>query len=336
MRKYIIHRHHIYILASLLALVVLFTVVNITLENIFSQQPATFGVSYSPEFAVELGLNPRETYLDMLTNLRVKNIRLNAYWNEIEPAKGQFNFTELDWYISEAEKNQASVILAVGYKLPRWPECRKPEYLRNLSDLSYLRNLQLIMVEEVIRYYNQNPTVKIFQIENEPLLQFGACPYPDKAYFEREIALVKALTQKPILVTDSGELESWITPMQKSDIFGTTLYRKVNNPVFGELFYPLPPSFYRIKSELVRKIFAPHNQKTIVAELQAELWAGQEVADIPIEKQLQKFTLTQFQSNVNFAGRTGFSEFYLWGVEWWYYLAKNGHPEYLDYAKTLF
>jgi len=332
MKRRLIHKHHIYILAGLLGVVVLFVVVNTVLEKIFLSQPSTFGVSYSPEFATELDLNPKSTYLEILTNLKVKNIRLNAYWNEIEPMQGYFNFEDLDWYITQAEKYQASVILAVGYKLPRWPECRQPNWLNSRD----LRHQQLTMVETTIRHFDQNPTVKVFQIENEPLLQFGVCPAPDQQFFEKEIALVRAITQKPILITDSGELQSWITPMQKSDIFGTTLYRKVNNQFVGDLFYPLSPSFYRIKAEIIRKLLAPNNQKTIVAELQAELWAGQEVVDIPIQSQLQKFPLTQFRSNVSFAKRTGFSEFYLWGVEWWYYLAKQGHPEYLDYAKTLF
>lgn len=305
---------------------------NFILERRYSNQPVIFGVSYAPFYAEEIGLDPKITYQQILTQLNVKNIRLNAYWNEIEPIQGIYDFNELDWYINEAQKNQANIILTVGFKLPRWPECRKPEWLSEDNRQEH----QLIMVQKVIERYNQSPTIKAFQIENEPYLNFGICPGVDGKFFDREMKMVRGITQKPILVTDSGELQSWVKPMQQSDIFGTTLYRKVTDQYFGEIFYPLPPSFYKVKSDLARGIFAKNNQETIVAELQAELWAGKPLTEIPLDEQLKKFPLTQFQSTINYSKRTGFQSFYLWGVEWWYYLASHGHPEYLEYAKTLF
>jgi len=121
-----------------------------------------------------------------------------------------------------------------------------------------------------------------------------------------------------------------------SDIFGTTLYRVVQNPWLGPLQYPLRPWLYQVKSDLVRRFFAPKNQKTIIAELQAEPWATQPLTELTIEEQTSRFKLDQLQGAVSFAHKTGFSEAYLWGVEWWYYMSNLGHPEYLKFAKTLF
>ncbi len=136
-------------------------------------------------------------------------------------------------------------------------------------------------------------------------------------------------------MTDSGELGFWKTSMQLSDIFGTTLYRKVYNPVLGYAEYPLPPYFYSIKSSLIRNIFAQNNKKTIIIELQSEPWLANGIFKSP-DQQAKLFTLANFKNYISFAKKTGFDEAYFWGVEWWYFMAQNGYPEYLEYAKTLF
>ena len=136
-------------------------------------------------------------------------------------------------------------------------------------------------------------------------------------------------------MTDSGELSFWISSMQLSDIFGTTLYRQVHNKYLGHITYPSPPYTYYLKSSLIKNIFARHQERIIIAELQAEPW----LADgnlLPPQEQVKLFTMGNFKSYVDFARKTGFDEAYLWGVEWWYYMAANGYLQYLDYAKTLF
>lgn len=330
------HHFHIMILIGLLTVSTILLLVNIYAEKLLDSRSVTFGVSFAPRYAKELNLDPKATYKSILEDLKVKNIRLAAYWDEIELELDHFDFSAIDYYVDAANKHSAKVIMAVGYKLPRWPECRAPHYLSNLGDLSYLRERQLIEIEETIKHFDSNPTISAFQVENEPFLNFGICPPPDKVFFQKEIAHIRSLTKKPLIVTDSGELRTWIAPMQISDIFGTTLYRKVHDKTFGDLYYPLPPWHYRVKDEIIRKLFAPSNQKTIVAELQAELWAAQPLDTLPLQTQLDRFSLDQLKSSIEYAKRTGFGEFYLWGAEWWYYMRAHGHPEYLEYAKGLF
>lgn len=332
MKKHI-HHIHIYILAGLVVLAAVLLAFNAYLEKISLKNNVLFGVSFSPRYAESLGLNPKETYLNILQDLKIKNMRLNAYWDEIEPFEGKpFYFDQLDWYIEQAQMHGAQVILAIGYKLPRWPECRAPSWL----NLTNLRNRQLNMLEGVIHSYNQNPTISAFQIENEPLLRYGICPPPDREFLVKEVEFVRSKTKKPIIITDSGELAAWIIPMQISDIFGTTLYRNVENDILGQVQYPLQPWFYRVKSALVRRFFAPNNQKTIISELQAESWSRKSLTQVPVNQQIENFSLEKLKKTILFARRTGFDEAYLWGVEWWYYLAANGHPEYLDFANGLF
>ena len=330
MRKHI-HHIHIIMLIALLTFTVILLAGNILIEKSYLAKPVFWGVSFSPDYAAALELDPKQTFESIL-DLGVKNFRLSAYWDQIEPERDHFEFNDLDYYIKQAKKHNSKVILAVGYKLPRWPECRAPHWLKT----NELRERQLIMVRRTIEYYNEDTTISAFQIENEPLLPFGNCPPVDRKFLHEEINMVKSISKKPVIITDGGEFRPWRTPMMLSDIFGTTLYRKVYSRRFGDFYYPIPPWAYRVKSDLVKKVIAPENQKTIIAELQAEVWAGTDVKNIPISDQIDRFSLDELKNNIHFARKSGFDEIYLWGIEWWYYLAKNGHPEYLEYAKGLF
>jgi len=325
----------IYLLTGLILAVALFYFGTKLWDQIHSDAKTTFGVTFSPIYAEALGMDPKSIYLQMFDDLKVKKIRLPAYWDTLEAKKDQFDFTDLDYYVEEAQKHNAQIIMAVGYKLPRWPECRKPTWLVGSSQ-EYRQERQLLYIQKAIEHYANNPTVVAWQIENEPLLEFGTCDPVDETFLASEVKFVRSLTTKSILLTDSGELGSWITPMQQSDIFGNTMYRTVENPVFGTLPYFLQPWFYRYKSDLIRAFFARNNKETITIELQGEPWAEDFIGDTLIEIQLEHFSVQNFKENVNFAKKVGTSEIYLWGVEWWYWIAKFNHPEFLEYAKTLF
>ncbi len=183
----------------------------------------------------------------------------------------------------------------------------------------------------MVQKYDSDSSIEYWQVENEPLLGgFGQCDMPDEKFLSYEVELVRSLSGKPIIVTDSGELGFWITPMRLSDTFGTTLYRKVYNPILGYTNYPVLPYLYNIKSKL------SGGKKTIIVELQAEPWSPTNNLKDNVEEHAETFSSKDFENTIQYAKATGFSENYLWGVEWWYFMAKNGHPEYLEYAKSLF
>lgn len=325
----------IFLLLGLIFLVSLFYLATKIWDRINYDLPTTFGVTFSPRYAASLGLNPHDIYAQMFKDMNIKKIRIPAYWDDIEKHMDSYDFKDLDFYISEAEKNNVEIILAIGYKLPRWPECRFPEWLQN-TNIEYRQKRQLIYLKNVIEHYTSVSSITAWQIENEPLLAFGNCDPVDESFLKREVDFVRNITKKPILLTDSGELSTWITVMQLSDIFGTTMYRTVYTPIIGDVTYPLRPWYYRIKSDLIRNLFAPNNKSTINVELQAEPWAPIFIADIPLVQQLEHFTIQNFKDNVAFAKAVGTQEVYLWGIEWWYWIAERGHPEFLEYAKTIF
>lgn len=331
------HQHHIWliIITGVILLVVIILATNQALEQISLKSPVFWGVTFTPHYAQALGLDPQKTYSFLLQDLGVKRVRLSAYWNEIEREKDQFDFTSLNYYVKGAAQHQAQVVLAIGLKLPRWPECRVPQWL-DTKNTQLLQERQLIMLKKVVGNFEKDPTIQVWQIENEPLLSsFGICPKVSREFLKKEVELVKSLTKKPVILTDSGELGWWITPMRLSNIFGTTLYRRVLDQWIGYLDYPLPPSFYRIKSDLVRRLFAPHNQKTILTELQAEPWSKDFIKDTPLKEQVKNFSVENLTKNVEYAQKTGFDEIYLWGVEWWYFMKEEGYPEYWEVSRKL-
>lgn len=298
----------------------------------------TYGVSFSQKFASDLRLDWRQTYISILSDLNVKHIRIPTYWDSLEPQEYKYDFSSTDFMLDEAEEAGAKVILTLGERQYRWPECHSPDFIKPLSKEERQKKL-LEFVKVIVERYKSHPSVSAWQVENEALLiSFGyGCSEPDRTFLKQEVDLLRSLDSKPIILTDSGELRPWVTPMKLSDIFGTTLYRTVYNSLLGYTSYPALPYFYNVKSSLVRMVFAPQNQKTIIIELQVEPWSSKNnLANTDIKEQVELFSVDDFKDNIAFAKGTGFNEIYLWGVEWWYFMEKNGDSSYLDYAKGLF
>lgn len=319
-----------------LIILIVVLVLNVILDRVFLKSKVTFGATFSPQYAKYLRLDWQKIFIKMLDETNIKNLRLPTYWEEVEKDQDIFDFSDLDFMLNEAGKRNAKVIMVLGERQPRWPECHIPVWAKALTVPDRQKRL-LHFMDQIIQKYKDNPQIWAWQIENEPMLKaFGeGCDIPNRSFLMSEVDLVRSFSNKPIIMTDSGELGAWVTSMQLSDIFGTTIYRQVYDKALGYVTYPIPPYFYNIKSSVIRNIFARTNQKTIIAELQAEPWlSGGNF--LSADKQAKIFTTKDFQDYVNFAERTGFDESYLWGVEWWYWMSQNGHPEYLEYAKTLF
>ena len=296
-----------------------------------------FGVTFSKIRAEELGLDWQETLRSIFDELGIKKIRLSAYWTDIEPSPRVFNFFDLDWQIAEAERRDANLILVLGQRLPRWPECHIPEWAENLPAAERQERL-LKVIELIVNRYKSSPAIEYWQGENEAvLIGFGEWAKFCKEFLDEEIALVKSLDSRPVIVSDSGELSFWLQAARRADIFGTTMYRIIWSnklPGDGYLNYPLPPSFFHLKANLIK--YFTGTKGIIVTELQAEPWGPKATYEMLPEERDISLSLEQFKKNVEYARAVGFREAYLWGVEWWYWEKLNGRPEFWNYAKTLF
>jgi len=291
-----------------------------------------FIATFSASQARYLGLDAQTAYTKILQELKPSEVRLQADWDTIEPIAGQYNWQELDGFINQAAQQNIKVTLAVGRKLPRWPECHDPDWIKGLS-FDEIKEDQLSMLRQVVNHYKDNPTIVRWQVENEPLFSFGVCPPPNWHTLVEEVALVKSLDKtRPILLTDSGELSSWWETAGLADEQGVTLYRVTWNALTGYFSYPLPAYWYRLKAALI----SPWVKQTVVSELQLEPWAPQGLNKLDQAGVRQSLSLDKFWDNVNFFRRTGFNEGFVWGVEWWIKAEQLGMPQYWQAGKQLF
>ena len=300
-------------------------------------EKVTWGVNFSQKHTELLGLDWKETYQALLEDLKVKNIKLLTQWDLIEPGEGEYYFEDLDWQIERADEEGAKILLVIGMKTGRWPECHIPEWAKGLVEEEKQQERILKLIEKIILRYQGQASIDMWQVENEPFFPFGECPRSDKNFVKKEINLVRSLDfkKRPIIISDSGEWSFWLGVARLGDIVGTTMYKKVWSGPLKIYFYShLPPIFYWRRAQVIEKFF---QKKVICVELQAEPWCPTLLYDCPLEEQEKTMNLEQFQKNIEFAKRTGLDSFYLWGAEWWFWLKeKESQPEIWEEAKKLF
>ena len=292
-----------------------------------------FGVTFSDKYAQELGLDWREVYEATLVDLEVRKLRIPIYWDQVEPIRGQYVFDDVDYMIERAEEVGAEVVLAVGMRVPRWPECHTPVWMYGF-DPEQVRHAFVPYLNTVIERYKNSDAVVAWQVENEPFLgTFGECPPFDQEFFEQELELVRRLDPtRPLVITESGELSTWARAAGMADVIGVSMYRVTWNEFLGYFYYPLPPAFYRYKAELLEQ----SGTRVVVSELQAEPWGTGPLIGMPLAEQFTSMDLERLRHNISFVRQAGFGEAYLWGVEWWYWLRTLGDDRFWEYARTLY
>ena len=299
--------------------------------------PFVYGVTYRYTNATSLGLDWKKTYTAMLDDLNVKHVRLPVYWENIQPQRDVRDYADLDFEVNTAQQHGATVVLALGRKVPGWPECHIPSWAEKLSIDDQQAALNAHILATVERY-KDSPALEYWQVENEPFLPgFGTCPQYDAAKtLDQEISFVRGLDPNhKIIVTDSGEINFWIDASARGDILGSTLYRDVYNDHFNSyLHYYIPALWYRAKGALVHIL---HPGKEIISsEVQAEPWTTAGIEQTPFSEQAITLHAGSITANAAYGHAAGFSTEYFWGVEYWYWAAQHGHPEFLAEAKKIF
>jgi cellulase (glycosyl hydrolase family 5) len=324
------------IIAAILLIIIVLIVVYIVLAYM-SYNPdnkTIFGVTFSKKFAQEMKLDWQQAYLATLDELKVKYIRIPTYWEDIEPQQDSYYFNDIDWQLNEAQKRDVKVIVVVGRRQPRWPECHEPDWVNELTYVD-ARARARKNIRVVIDRYKDHPAIEMWQVENEPFLDFfGECPKMSKTELKEEIDIVRTLDDRPILITDSGELSIWYPAIKMGDYFGHTLYRVTWNKYIGYWrYFFVPPSYYRVKAYVWGKPL----ETIFVAELQAEPWFPGEPLKTPLEDHFRTMDTEQLKANAEYAKKVGLARAYFWGVEWWYWLKQvQGEPEIWETAKEYF
>jgi len=295
----------------------------------------TWGAAFSQKHAVDMGLDWRETYLALLDDLKIRNVKIAAHWDLIEPRDSEYDFADLDWQIDQAAARGVKVVLVIGMKTPRWPECHVPAWAKDIGKQKQQEKI-LEMLKAVVLRYRDNDALVLWQVENEPLFPYGQCPWKDKEFLAKEVRFVQSLDGRihPVVISDSGEGSWWFNAARIADIVGVTMYRRA---YFHELktyiTYPIPPAFYWFKAKIIGLVF---KKPVICVELQAEPWAANQIYDAGVND-AKTMTVKQLKNNIEFAKNTGFGTIYLWGAEWWYWMKeKHNQPQFWEEIKALF
>lgn len=287
------------------------------------------GYTYSIYAAESLGLDAQTTFTEILQDLSPDIIRIPVYWDLIEGLEGTFSFDAYDQQLQALENTETKVILAIGHKLPRWPECHIPEWV----DEENVDKALSSMIETTVERYKDHPNLYGWQVQNEVLFTFGECPKwsGSRRRLSSLIKQVKSLdSEHKVMTSDSGELSFWLrTSTLPIDALSISLYRAVYNPNHDYFYWPVNPYYYKLHALMVK----PFVSEFIISELQMEPWGPTSVQELSLEEAYKSFNPYDFDDRIDFAQRTGATTILTWGVEWWYYMKEvQGVSDYWEKA----
>jgi hypothetical protein len=313
-------------------------------------KPLKLGASFIPAYAESLGLDAQETMDAMIHELGIRHFRLVSYWNQLEPEKGEYDFSLLDWQFQKAEAAGAKISLSLGLRQPRWPECHMPEWAKTMPSgdaAGTWQNALLDYIEEVVNRYKGSPALGSYQLENEYFLRgFGQCVdfvgeagAFDRERLVREYNLVKQLDPyHKLIVARSNNALGMPIGKPTPDEFGISIYKRVWDASVTKRYleYPFPAWFYGFVAG-AQKLLTGRDM--MIHELQAETWPPnrQSIQQTSLDEQNKSFNAERFEARVEFGKGTGMREIYLWGAEYWYYrLVKLNDPSLWNVAKDEF
>jgi hypothetical protein len=326
-----------------LAIVVAFTAGSYGIAQWYIQkhknQPLVLGASFVPDYAESFGLDPQDTLNAMLSDLKLKQVRLVSYWEDIEPTPGHYDFSKLDWQFALANKYHTKVSLSIGLRQPRWPECHSPGWVNIDPNKPQSWRPQLNQfIEAVIKHYQHNPALQDYELENEYFLKvFGQCTDFSRARLIDEYNLVKAMdTVHPVIVSRSDNWVGIPVGQPTPDEFAISVYKRVWDATITHRYfeYPLPAWFY---SALAGEEELLSGKDMIIHELQTEPWTpnGLQITQISVKEMYKSMDPQRLKNRINYGEATGMKTIDLWGAEWWYYMKVKQHdPGVWNVVKT--
>lgn len=302
-------------------------------------QPLRLGVTFVPDYARRLEIDPADTLDAIINDLGVKRLRLVSYWENGEPNPGQYDFSFLDWQFEKAKKAGVEVSLAIGLRQPRWPECHMPWWTQKMRKPDWEPRLKKYMTE-VVKRYKDHPNLVEYQLENEYFLKvFGICPDFSRERLVDEYNLVKSLDSNTKLVVSMSN-NAIGTPIGEPtpDEWAMSVYKRVWDKTVTKRYfeYPIPAWYYAFRAEWI-ELTRGHN--SFIHELQAEAWLpdGYDIRTAPIDELYKSMNPERLRDRFEYGRATGMRTIDLWGVEWWYQMkTKRSAPELWNVAREEF
>lgn len=326
--------------------------------------PVRIGASFSQVEAEYMGLDWQAAYLATL-ELQPAFLRIGAYWNRIERQQGQFDFSELDWMLLQAERRSVPITLAFGIKAPVYPEFHIPSWAIEDDPLPaaglLLRSPRLrerghTFTSRVIYGYASEKAITRLQVENEPFepILFKNAWTLDESYLRRQVALVREADrlQRPIVlnvyVPTSTAVNAlarvqrqpvlgslldlalgrrpYQTLIELADVIGLDVFPSVGWTVLGQKVYFRPHRPGDFNLlRAWRRDAARAGKPVIVVEAQAKPWEPDRVVHIG-ERRYPSFDHADIAPFLDELVAFGIREIGVWGVEHWFWHRSHGDP----------
>jgi Beta-galactosidase len=304
--------------------------------------PVHIGVTFSQHEAEYRSLAWQQAFHNVLQAAPAL-VRIAAYWNEMEPAAGTYDFATLDWLLDQASQRQQKVVLTFGMKAPRWPEFYLPAWLK--ADLSVpdgghvssdprVRVATLEFLRSVVQHVRDSAVIVAWQVENEPLDAAGPHRWSiEPRFLAQEVSLVRQLdphdrrvivnafveTQPLAQVGTAREalLTRARTALAVADVLGLDVYPGRTVRVVGhELSVRWPAWMWSDILSQLRTLATRQGKDAWIVEGQAEPWTNGGKAPPPawpgavVDPSSVTSSMSRFQS-------LGYTTVLLWGAEHW-------------------
>ena len=275
-----------------------------------------------------------------LLNIGVRQFRLTSYWSDIEAHPNQYNFSQLDWEFKLANEYHAKIILTIGLRQPRWPECHPPSWVNTSTATQNWQPLLLNFMSRVIARYKNNPALQAWQLENEYFLRgFGDCTNFSRNRYIAEAKLLNQLDPtKPVVITRSNNGLGIAIGQPTPTVYGISIYKRVWDATYTHRYIEYPYTNW-YDAFLAQMQLLYNNHPMIVTEMQAEAWPpnGQTIPETSLNQQNKSLNASRLINRFNFAKQTGMKDVIMWGSEYWYYRLTVLHdPSLWNVAKQEF
>jgi hypothetical protein len=313
-----------------------------------------------------MGLQPKSTMAALLEYPYVL-VRLAAHWNRLEPARGAFDPSDLDWQIDAAERAGKQLILGLGaLKNFGYPEFFVPKHHlptplpegKLVTEESHpeLLAAALAFVARVVDRYRDHDSVIAWQVEHEAVDPLGMEHSWRLAtsFVEEEIAAVRRLDpDRPIVLNgflpmslpvalfqwwrtrDQGD--SLTLAQSMADIVGVDLYPCHALAAAGGYGFYMGAG-ERAWNHRSRRLLAPKavkGQRMMITEGQAEPWESVTVPPNALGRAMASCPPERVIENYNrcmrWARQTGstLDAYLFWGAEYWLLRQQGGDESYL-------
>lgn len=325
------------------------------------------GISYRPLQALAFGLDTRSTLLTLLA-YPYQLIRLGAYWNQIEPEAGKFNFDELDWQIEAAEQAGKQIILCVGplktfgypeffvppHHLPHpFPENKLIKPSEYPSLLSAAANFIICLVER----YQPHKSIVAWQLEHDAVDPLGMehTWRLDSAFVEKEAQVLRETdptrpvmmngylpTSLPVRLSQwwrtRGQGDSLAVAQRLADLVGIDYYPRNAITTVGKQTLYLDGSRSSTQKPRQKELLAwaaLNAKKLLISEGQAEPWETITTPPNPPNRAmhscLPEAVIGNYNDCITWYGQPDLLYAYLfWGAEYWILRNKSGDSSYLQ------